>query len=251
MDTSPAVQPDPALYPEVAAAGGNLAAALRAAAADAHLDLGTVSAPDSPTDSWRHIVASVDAARGSFVVTLGREERVFGLRAWWTGVGDAMSGHTTDLRTVVRIAHAWQAGVPIADLCATWPLLTTDGLTLAHERGEAVAYKWQLVRDLPDRLIDHDIVEAAYANPRLRALFPLVSHGSLQFSRCTHAPWSQDVPSLFPQFGGGWKAARSPAGRDVPDHPARTPRDVIAFVVAGLPDGCGPAVEGPADLLPG
>ncbi|MEU8890483.1 DUF6193 family natural product biosynthesis protein [Streptomyces sp. NPDC048442] len=43
-------------------------------------------------------------------------------------------------------------------------------------------------------------------NPRLRSLFPLISHGSLQFGRCTHAPWSDDVPHLLPQFAGGWSA---------------------------------------------
>ncbi|WP_392839287.1 DUF6193 family natural product biosynthesis protein [Streptomyces sp. LN500] len=63
--------------------------------------------------------------------------------------------------------------------------------------------------------------EAAYANPLLRGLFPLISHGSLQFSRCTHAPWSYDVPSLHPQLGGGWRALPAHKGRDIPDRCTR------------------------------
>lgn len=63
---------------------------------------------------------------------------------------------------------------------------------------DPVAAKWQVVRDMDANLIDTALVEAAYANPALRALFPLVSHGSLQFSRCTRFPWSQDLPSIFP-----------------------------------------------------
>ncbi|TRO57401.1 MULTISPECIES: DUF6193 family natural product biosynthesis protein [unclassified Streptomyces] len=245
----PAIQPDPLLYPEVAAANGNLGAALRNAAADMHVDLGTVSGPESPTDSWRLIVASVDASRGSVVVTLGQQERVFDIRIWWTGVGEAARGRTAELRTVVDIAHSWQARVSVRELGDRWPFLEIDELTLAHERGEAVAFKWQLVRNAPDQLIDHDIVEAAYANPVLRSLFPLISHGSLQFSRCTRSPWSYDVPSLSPQLGGGWRALRAHKGRDIPDRHAQTPEEAVAFVVEGLPDGCGPAVEGPADLL--
>ncbi|MYW69785.1 hypothetical protein GTY65_37860 [Streptomyces sp. SID8379] len=245
-----AVQPDPLLYPEVAAADGSWVEAFRNGAADMGVDLGTVSGTESATDSWRLIVASVDASRGSVVVTLGRQERAFGIRIWWTGVGEAACGRTTQLRTVVDIAQAWRTGASVRELGDRWPLLEIDELTLAHERGEAVAYAWQLVRNAPDRLIDHGIVEAAYANPRLRSLFPLISHGSLQFSRCTHAPWTHDVPSLAPQWGGGWRARRAPEGRDIPDRHAHTPEEAVAFVVEGLPDGCGPAVEGPADLLP-
>ncbi|WP_141753717.1 DUF6193 family natural product biosynthesis protein [Streptomyces luteocolor] len=246
----PALRPDPLLYPEVAAANGSWVAALQKAAADLQVDLGAVSAPESPTDSGRLIVARVEAPRGDFVVTLGRDERAFDLRMRWTEVEDAASGRTTELRTVIDIAHAWRAGDPLGELRARWPFLKIDELTLAHERGEAVAFEWQRVRNLPDHLIDHEIVEAAYAHPLLRSLFPLISHGSLQFSRCTQPPWTYDVPGLFPQWGGGWRAMRAIKGRDIPDHGPQTPQKAVAFVVEGLPDGCGPAVEGPADLLP-
>ena len=186
------------LYPEVTATGGDLVSALQCAADCLHIDLGVVRGPESPTDSWRLIVATVDGGRGSLTATLQKEERRFAIRIWWTGVGEAAHGSATDLETVVAMAHAWRVGMKLSELQARWPSFKIDELTLAHEREEAVAFKWQLTRDAPDRLIDHDIVEAAYAAPALRALYPMISHGSLQFSRCTHYPFSNDVPSLFP-----------------------------------------------------
>ncbi|MEU3910364.1 DUF6193 family natural product biosynthesis protein [Streptomyces sp. NPDC029721] len=35
------------------------------------------------------------------------------------------------------------------------------------------------------------VIEAAYAEPRLRALFPFPSHGALSFHRNTQFPWKQ------------------------------------------------------------
>ncbi|MGC4985301.1 MULTISPECIES: DUF6193 family natural product biosynthesis protein [unclassified Streptomyces] len=245
-----AIQPDPVLYPEVAAAGGDLVSALQRAADGMHIDLGGVQGPESPTDPWRLIVASVDGERGSLTATLQKEERRFSARIWWTGVGEAARGSTADLETVVELAHAWRAGMKLSELQARWPSFEADELTLAHERGEAVAFKWQLTRDAPDRLIDHDIVEAAYAAPALRALYPMISHGSLGFSRCTHYPFSNDVPSLFPLGGGGWRVIGLVRQGGTPHQDAFTPEEAVEFVVAGLPEGCGPAVEGPAMLLP-
>ncbi|WP_331750080.1 DUF6193 family natural product biosynthesis protein (plasmid) [Streptomyces sp. NBC_01707] len=43
----------------------------------------------------------------------------------------------------------------------------------------------------------HSLVEAAYVHPALRALFPLVSHGSL-LQPVHPLPLSQDLPSIFP-----------------------------------------------------
>ncbi|MET7492462.1 hypothetical protein [Streptomyces sp900116325] len=92
-----------------------------------HVDLGTVSGPESATDSSRPVVASVHASRGSFVVTLGQQERSFGIRMWWTGVGEAARGRTTELRTVVDIA--WQVETSVAELRTRWPFLKIDELS--------------------------------------------------------------------------------------------------------------------------
>lgn len=155
---STAVQPDPVLYPEVAAAGGDLASALRCAADNLHIDLGHVRSPERPTSSQRLVLASVDGERGYLTATLKTEERRFAIRIWWTGVGEAAQGIATELETVVEVAHAWRVGMKLSEIQARWPSCEVDELALAHERGEAVAFKWRLTLDTLDRLIDRGIV---------------------------------------------------------------------------------------------
>ncbi|MEU5891703.1 DUF6193 family natural product biosynthesis protein [Streptomyces sp. NPDC047461] len=118
---------------------------------------------------------------------------------------------------------------------------------------DPVAAKWQVVRDMDAHLIDTALVNAAYANPALRALFPLVSHGSLQFSRCTRFPWSQDLPSIFPYDGEGLFRVRRlhvphGSGREQIGGPA-TADAAVELVASHLPPGCGPALGGTPDAL--
>ncbi|MEV7174142.1 DUF6193 family natural product biosynthesis protein [Streptomyces sp. NPDC093224] len=118
---------------------------------------------------------------------------------------------------------------------------------------DPVAAKWQAVRDMDANLIDKALVEAAYANPSLRALFPLVSHGSLQFSRCTHFPWSQDLPSIFPYDGERhFRVLRlhepRGSGREQIGGPV-TADEAVELVASHLPAGCGPALDGTPDDL--
>ncbi|GLX41179.1 hypothetical protein Sros01_72520 [Streptomyces roseochromogenus] len=89
---------------------------------------------------------------------------------------------------------------------------------------------------------DPEVMEAAHAEPRLRALFPFPSHGCLTFHRNTEFPWSNDLPFIAsgqqsytvyaPQYSG--------ILGEVP-----TPQEAAALVVAHLPPDCGPAFEGP------
>jgi hypothetical protein len=99
--------------------------------------------------------------------------------------------------------------------------------------------------------VDHDLIEAAYAQPQLRALFPYHSHRTLAFSRCTRFPYTRDVPVITPLNGSyrvtGWKT-RSPRGSaDIGE--ANSPQEAIALVLAHLPHNCGPAIDGTADDL--
>lgn len=82
---------------------------------------------------------------------------------------------------------------------------------------------------------------AAYAQPQLRALFPFHSHRSLNFSRCTGFPYTNDVPVVTPVDGKyrvTWWKTRSPHGpADIGE--TDNPRDAVALVVAHLPPECG------------
>ncbi|MEV0535562.1 DUF6193 family natural product biosynthesis protein [Kitasatospora sp. NPDC050463] len=88
------------------------------------------------------------------------------------------------------------------------------------------------------------VIEAAYAEPRLRALFPFPSHGALTFHRNTRFPWSNDLPFIVGD--AQWCIVYAPRGvtqRVLGE--SLTPQEAAALVVAHLPPDCGPAFDGP------
>ncbi|MFD4925295.1 DUF6193 family natural product biosynthesis protein [Streptomyces goshikiensis] len=112
----------------------------------------------------------------------------------------------------------------------------------------AVAEKWGVVRSLSSDLVDKDLVEAAYADPVLRTLFPIVSHGSLKFSRCTEFPFSDDIPVIFPDLTG-FRVVRLERSGNYSGEIASSPRDAVRLVRAGMPVDCPPAISGSSDRL--
>lgn len=117
---------------------------------------------------------------------------------------------------------------------------------------ESVTKEWLSVLSEPSSVIDPALTRAAYENPQLRSFLPLISHGSLQFSRCTRYPWSRDVPALFRRRAGGfsvirmWETGES-GRREV--GVADTAEEAVALLVATLPREWGPAIEGTYDDL--
>ena len=99
---------------------------------------------------------------------------------------------------------------------------------------------WQKVRD--DGRVGPELLEAAYAEPRLRRLFPWTGMGELHFSRCTGWPWTWDVPYIQPAADGGYWVS-GPRRSEVVG-PAATPQEAIAMVIERLPPNCGPAFVG-------
>ncbi|MEI5036219.1 DUF6193 family natural product biosynthesis protein [Streptomyces sp. S1A(2023)] len=107
---------------------------------------------------------------------------------------------------------------------------------------ELVAEKWRTILDSEDNLINPAMPRAAYADQRLRELFPIISHGALYLSRCIRSPWTQDVGALFRRGGGGFMVIRQSDGT-VLGEPS-TVEEAVALIVANLPKGCGPAIDG-------
>ncbi|MEI7033387.1 DUF6193 family natural product biosynthesis protein [Streptomyces pratensis] len=87
------------------------------------------------------------------------------------------------------------------------------------------------------------VIAAAYAEPRLRALYPFPSHGALSFHRNTQFPWSNDLPYIVGDAQSCIVYAPLRLGGTLGE--ALTPREAAALVVVHLPDDCGPAFEGP------
>src|SRR6185437_4077008 len=104
---------------------------------------------------------------------------------------------------------------------------------------------WQAVRD--DGRVRPELLAAAYAEPRLRQLFPWTGMAELHFSRCTEQRWTWDIPYILPAAAGTYWV--SGPLRDETIGPAATAQDAVAMVVDRLPAGCGPAFVGTPEEL--
>jgi hypothetical protein len=104
---------------------------------------------------------------------------------------------------------------------------------------------WQAVRD--DGRVKPELVEAAYAEPRLRVLFPWTGMGELHFSRCTEGQSTWGIPYITPAAEGGYwvpgPLRTEWAGR------VDTAEQAIGAVVERLLAGCGRAFVGTPDEL--
>ena len=104
---------------------------------------------------------------------------------------------------------------------------------------------WQKVRD--GGRVRPELLEAAYAEPRLRRLFPWTGMGELHFSRCTEPRWTWDIPYIQPAAESGYRVSGPSRSETV--GPAATPREAIAMVVERLPPNSGPAFVGTPEEL--
>ncbi|MCT9080383.1 DUF6193 family natural product biosynthesis protein [Streptomyces fulvoviolaceus] len=104
---------------------------------------------------------------------------------------------------------------------------------------------WQKVR--ADGRVRPELLEAAYAEPRLRQLFPWTGMGELHFSRCTGQRWTWDIPYIQPAARGEYWVSGPLRSESV--GPAATPEQAVTMVVERLPPGCGPAFVGTPEEL--
>ncbi|WP_238011395.1 DUF6193 family natural product biosynthesis protein [Dactylosporangium sp. AC04546] len=237
--------PDPAdLYPDVAAMG-SLAAALQAVAVDRGLSLGEVVVHQREPLRYASVL-STTPLREPLEVGAGHIERRWSINGWGQGIW-LVSGTTQDLVEVVRAAQGWRDGTSLHDIRRSVPFVELTQLAEAAEQGPAqvVAAQWQWLRqDAEDASWPEyrALVEAAYAEPKLRQLYPYTSHWSLRFSTTTGFPFSPDVVCVATSDGkyvvkASWEGAV--LGETV------TPEAAVSLAVSHLPAGLGPAVAGP------
>jgi Family of unknown function (DUF6193) len=201
------------------------------------------------TDGQRHVNTN-----------LGSQERVFVMGFWERGVRMA-GGKAPDLTAAAGATATWQADSRLAALREAWPFVEYGELAEAYERGNPTQAMWEIFRR-SRRSRDRALIEAAYAQPALRVLFPFTNLGSLNFSRCTRFPYSWDLP-VIDTIPRAWEPPIDP-GAEVrftiswpPNSPygtghiadASSAAEAVAIVVAHLPAGCGPAIDGTAEDL--
>ncbi|MEU8920608.1 DUF6193 family natural product biosynthesis protein [Kitasatospora sp. NPDC048545] len=90
------------------------------------------------------------------------------------------------------------------------------------------------------------LLRAAYAEPRLRWLYPWTSHYTLRFSRSTTSPWADEGIPFVEPMGGGVYRVHHPSGHDPLGSPAG-PEAAVALVVEHLPPDLGPVVNRPEE----
>lgn len=104
---------------------------------------------------------------------------------------------------------------------------------------------WQAVRD--DGRVRAELLELAYAEPRLRQLFPWTGMGELHFSHCTEKRWTWDIPYIQPAAEGTYWVSGPSRSESV--GPAATAQEAVAMVVEHLPAHYGPAFVGTPEEL--
>jgi hypothetical protein len=228
-----------ALYPEVARAG-SLRNALQAVVDRAGHDL-TVEPTSSP--GWRYVAARVAVRGRSAEVLMAQQTRAFSVDCWADGVHMA-TGDTADLSEAAGMMRSWVRGSRVRALVVRWPSLRTWELAEAHERGEAVPVRWRRLREAAVRTRNaalRELVEAAFAQPRLRALSPGRCMHWLTFSRRAAPPVCLDLPRVMPR-GDGRYEVRFADGRV---REATGAREAVQAVLDGLPDDAVPRPRNP------
>lgn len=232
------------LYPDVAARGG-LAAALESTAAEHGLSLGEVRA--SATEPLRFAsVASATPVREALSVHARPDERGWQVSGWHRQRIELIRGGVArDLTEVVHLARAWREGVAAREIRRVAPFVELHWLADAVEQGpaETVAAQWEWVfadardADWPEHLA---MVEAAHAEPRLRALMAVMTDRSLRFG--TEVGWghSSDVACLEAPRGEGLYRVK-PSYQGAVFAEVATPGEAVRAAVGRLPDGVGAA----------
>lgn len=221
-------------YPEVVQAG-SLQNALQDVVDRAGYGL-TVELTSSP--GWRLVAATVAAGGRSANVLMTLHGRGFSVDCW-TGQVHMASGLTEDLAEVAGAMHAWLRVPLVRELVAQWPFLRTWELAEAHERGEAIPVRWRQLREAakdPRHTVPPELVEAAFAQPRLRALSPGRSMYWLTFSRSAEPPICRDLPRVM-SVGEGRYRIRFADGR-LED--ANGAAEAVELVLDDLPDDADP-----------
>lgn len=171
------------------AAEGSLAAALQAVAAEQGLSPIAV-APES--DLFHARVPSYAPGREALTVSAWHVERKWSIAGRGRGNGSGkpqllVEGTTQDLREVPLVALAWRDGVPLRDIdrLASFVELTGRYEVPDDSPAHLVASEWAYLRkEARDagRPEYQALIEATYAHPELRHLYPFTSHWNLLFS---------------------------------------------------------------------
>jgi hypothetical protein len=237
--------PDPAdLYPDVAALG-SLAAALLKAATKQGFELGAVTAHERQPLLYAS-VPSTTPLRDALEVRAGHIERYWSINGWGQGI-ELVSGTAQDLSEVAKAAKEWRDKTPLRGIQRSVPFVELCRLAEAAEQSPAqtVSAQWQWMRQDAEEAPWSEyraLIEAAYAEPQLRQLFPCTSHWSLRLSAIAGFRFSADVLCLEAHRGSSYVVKASWRGAVLGE--TTTAQEAVSLAVSHLPTDIGPAVAG-------
>jgi len=186
-----AVHPDPELlYPDIAERG-SLGAALQALADEVGL-------------SVRFAASDADPLRHAFAETMVEHRDGLDVGAWaverrWSISGDSsqgralIEGRTQDLVQIVQAAQAWCDGTALDSIRRAAPFVQLTGRfeVLDGDPAQLAESEWRYLLKQAQELEYtwapryRSLIETAYSEPALRALYPFTSHWELHFSTST------------------------------------------------------------------
>ncbi|WP_454384927.1 DUF6193 family natural product biosynthesis protein [Streptomyces sp. JNUCC 63] len=241
--------PDPAvLYPDVAACG-SLATALRA---EAEACLGAVPVTSPGSAPLLHAtVASTLPHRGPLHISAWLHERRWSIRGEEPFQRMALiDGRTDDLAEVARAVRAWHDGASLGDIRRAAPFVHLTGRFEVpdHDPARLTESEWQSMRQEAGELeyawqeTYQDLIEAAHAEPALRALYPFTSHWALRFSTTTRPRLTIVGPCLTANSDGTYGVGKGIIGEDLSRF--ATAHEAVALAVRRLPSGLDPIAFG-------
>ncbi|MEU8110702.1 DUF6193 family natural product biosynthesis protein [Micromonospora sp. NPDC048947] len=150
-----------------------------------------------------------------------------------------IEGDTVDLAQVARVAQTWHDGAPLTEIPKAASFVKLTGWFEVPDRDPAglVESEWRHLRteaaevDWPEY---HALVEAAYAEPKLRRLYPFTSHWSLRFSTSTRPSLSRDVlVCLHPRRGKDYIVTMGFTGQELGE--TATAEEAVSLAARNLP----------------
>jgi hypothetical protein len=161
-----------------------------------------------------------------------------------------IDGDTDDLAQVARAAQAWHDGVALSDIQKAAPFVHLTGRFEVpdHDPVRLTESEWQHLRTEAresERPGDayRALVEAAYAEPALRGLYPFTSHWTLRFSTTTRPHLTIFGPCLLARDVDHYTVSTKFTGADALAQ-TTTAREAAAAAVRHLPYRPGPVTSG-------
>ncbi|WP_157433203.1 DUF6193 family natural product biosynthesis protein [Actinomadura rifamycini] len=195
----------------------------------------------SERDPLRHAtIKSVLSHRGELSVSAWHFER-----RWWVvgsaNNGNLINGVTDDLDQLLEVIEGWAKGAGLNEIANGVPIdiLTGRGEVPDGNLPDVIAAEWQFMLK-ESRQIDwpeyRALIEVAYAEPKIRRLYPYTSHWALCFS-ATPYPFTRSFVTLIASRDGGYTVRKRLNGPELAR--VATPAEAVAMAVARLPKDLG------------